>query len=101
LYGVTLVTWRRNRPRVADDPRHGTTEVHVEFHDYTLHVGESVFYAVGRERGRFVTPNGALDLRIRTARIFRRVDGRWRQVHHHGSIDDPALLERYQRAVRA
>lgn len=75
-------------------------QVRVEFHDYTLHVGESVFYAVGRERGRFVTPAGALDLRIRTTRIFRRTGGRWRQVHHHGSIDDPALLERYQRAVR-
>ena len=27
------------------------------------------------------------------------MDGRWQQVHHHGSIDDPDLLSRYQRAV--
>ena len=74
--------------------------VRVEFHDYTVHLADSLFYAVGRERGRFETPGGALDLRIRTTRIFRRVGARWRQVHHHGSMDDPALLERYQRAVR-
>jgi len=55
---------------------------------------------VGRERGRFEAAGGTLDLAIRTTRIFRWVDGRWRQVHHHGSMDDPALLERYQRAVR-
>ena len=73
--------------------------VRVEFYDYTLHVGDEVFYAVGRERGRFEAAGGALDLAIRTTRIFRRVGGRWRQVHHHGSIDDPVLLERYQRAV--
>ena len=77
-----------------------SARVQVEFHDYTLHVGEPVFYAVGRERGRFQGPGGALDLAIRTTRIFRRSGARWRQVHHHGSIDDPALLAAYQRAVR-
>jgi hypothetical protein len=48
----------------------------------------------------FNTRDLALDLAIRTTRIFRRVDGCWRQVHHHGSMDDPALLETYQRVVR-
>ena len=28
------------------------------------------------------------------------IDGQWLQVHHHGSIDDPTLLARYQTAVR-
>lgn len=74
--------------------------VRVEFYDYTVHLGDSVFYAVGRERGRFETARSALDLAIRTTRIFRRIGGRWRQVHHHGSMDDPTLLEAYQRAVR-
>lgn len=77
----------------------GPARVQIELHDHTLHVVGDVFYAVGRERGRVVTPGGALDLAIRTTRIFRRVDGSWRQVHHHGSIDDPQLLEAYQRAV--
>jgi ketosteroid isomerase-like protein len=78
----------------------GAARVRVEFYDYTLHVGDAIFYAVGRERGRLESPRGALDLAIRTTRVFRHAGGRWRQVHHHGSMDDPALLEAYQRAVR-
>jgi SnoaL-like domain len=78
----------------------GRVRVQVEFHDYTLHVLGEVFYAVGRERGALETPDTRLALAIRTSRLFRRVDRRWRQVHHHGSIDDPALLHAYQQAVR-
>ncbi|HEY1751027.1 MAG TPA: nuclear transport factor 2 family protein [Caulobacteraceae bacterium] len=73
--------------------------VEVEFHDYTLHVIGDVFYAVGRERGTLEAPSARLDLAIRTSRVFERIDGRWRQVHHHGSMDDPALLKAYQQAV--
>src|SRR5581483_2146497 len=43
----------------------------------------------------------ALPLAIRTSRVFRKIDGRWRQVHHHGSMDDPKLLARYQALVRS
>jgi hypothetical protein len=25
--------------------------------------------------------------------------GAWRQLHHHGSIDEPAMLAEYQRAI--
>ena len=74
--------------------------VQVEFHDYTLHVIGDVFYAAGRERGSFAASGATLDLAIRTSRIFRRIGGRWRQVHHHGSIDDSQLLSAYQQAVR-
>jgi hypothetical protein len=74
--------------------------VNVEFHDYTLHVIGDVFYAVGRERGKLVSPTVTLDLAIRTSRLFRRNDGIWRQLHHHGSIDSPQLLDAYQKAVR-
>ena len=31
--------------------------------------------------------------------MFRKIDGRWRQVHHHGSIDDPESLKAFQKAV--
>jgi hypothetical protein len=71
----------------------------VEFHDYTIHRSDSIFYAVGRERGRFERGSVGLDLAIRTTRIFRGVASRWRQVHHHGSIEDPALLGAYRQAV--
>ncbi len=77
----------------------GTARVYVEFFDYTLHETADLFYAVGRERGYFERADERLALAIRTSRIFRRTEGVWRQVHHHGSIDDPELLAHYQRAV--
>lgn len=78
----------------------GKTRVYVEFHDYTIHQHGEMFYAVGRERGNFRVGDTVVNLAIRTSRIFRLLDGQWRQVHHHGSIDEPELLARYQQAVR-
>lgn len=42
-----------------------------------------------------------LEMAIRTSRVFRRISGEWRQVHHHGSVDDAELLAAYQQAVRS
>jgi ketosteroid isomerase-like protein len=80
----------------------GAARVEVEFHDYTLHSVGDVFWAIGREHGRFERDGASLDLAIRTTRLYRRdaAGGRWRQVHHHGSIEDPQLLAAYQQAVR-
>jgi ketosteroid isomerase-like protein len=77
----------------------GPARVYVEFYDYTLHETPEMFYAVGRERGHFKSAGESLALAIRTSLIFRRTRDGWRQVHHHGSIDDPGLLARYQHAV--
>jgi ketosteroid isomerase-like protein len=74
-------------------------QYHFEFYDYTLHTSGDIFYAVGRERG-YVTRRGIrLEMKIRTTRVFQSADGRWRQIHHHGSIDDPQLLAEYQATV--
>ena len=71
-----------------------------EFHDYTLQRYGEIFIAIGRERGRLDLQDGApLELAIRTTRVFRSIDGVWRQIHHHGSIEDPEMLARYQQAV--
>ena len=78
----------------------GKAKVYVEFYDYTLHQQSEMFYAVGRERGEFRIGETVVNLVIRTSRIFRLIDGQWRQVHHHGSIDVPELLARYQQEVR-
>ena len=78
----------------------GKAKVYVEFYDYTIHEQGEMFFAVGRERGEFRIGETVVNLAIRTSRIFRLMDGQWRQVHHHGSIDEPELLARYQRAVR-
>jgi ketosteroid isomerase-like protein len=71
-----------------------------EFHDYSFHQAGDVFYVVGRERGEYRSGQATLRMAIRTSRLFRLIDGGWRQVHHHGSIDDPALLKQYQDAVK-
>ncbi len=70
-----------------------------EFFDYTLHQFGEVFIAIGRERGNLQTPGHVLELAIRTTRVFRWTGTRWRQMHHHGSIDHPEMLARYQEAV--
>lgn len=77
----------------------GPAEVYVEYYDYTIHETAEMFYAVGRERGYFRLGGEEIQLAIRTSRIFRKNNGRWRQVHHHGSIEDPQLLAMYQTAV--
>jgi len=76
-------------------------DVHVEFWDYTIHRTGDVFWAVGRERGTYRDGDELKDLNIRTSRIFQMIDGRWRQMHHHGSIEDAKLLAEYQNSVRA
>lgn len=79
----------------------GRAHVYVEFYDYSLHVGEDMFCAVGRERGYVDLESGRIDLAIRTSRIFRREGRFWKQLHHHGSIDDAALLARYQTSLKS
>lgn len=78
----------------------GPVEVFVEFHDYEILMAAESFCAVGRECGRVRRGDVEIELAIRTSRLFWLEDGRWRQVHHHGSIESPDLLEHYQRAVR-
>ena len=77
----------------------GPAEIYVEYFDYTIHESADMFYTVGRERGYFRLGSGEIKLAIHRSRIFHKNDGHWRQVHHHGSIEDPKLLARYQSAV--
>ena len=73
----------------------------VELSDVTaMQAGETVAF-VGRESGEYAGTTDTVALAIRTSRWFSYDEdaGRWQQIHHHGSIDDPQLLDRYQRAV--
>ncbi|MBI5344469.1 MAG: nuclear transport factor 2 family protein [Deltaproteobacteria bacterium] len=90
--------WKEIKP-VYERIFKGPAEIYVEYYDYTIHETAGMFYAVGRERGYFRLRGEEVKLAIRTTRIFQKIDGRWRQVHHHGSIDDPRLLAVYQGAV--
>ena len=94
--------------RGADEPHkmyevvfRSPADVHVEFWDYTIHRAGDVFWAVGRERGTYRDGDVLKNLSVRTTRIFQLLDGRWRQMHHHGSIDDARLLGEYQATVRS
>ncbi len=111
--------WTQTGEAVMDNPlggiKRGWEEIRVvyerifsisrqywfEFYDYSYHEAGEIFYVVGRERGEYRSGEDVLNMAIRTTRVFRRIDGEWRQVHHHGSIDDPKLLEAYQQAVRS
>jgi hypothetical protein len=78
----------------------GPATVRVAFHDFTSQGGGSDWNLfVGREKGICETPIESLDLRIRTSRLFIKMKGVWRQLHHHGSIEEPVLLAEYQRAI--
>jgi len=58
---------------------------------------------LGRRSGARHVPydNDLKTLNVRTTRIFQLINGRWRQMHHHGSIEDAKLLADYQNAVRS
>ncbi len=79
----------------------GAGQVYVEFFDYSLHQTEGMFIAVGRERGTFTSDGTDLKLEIRTSRTFSWTNAGWRQLHHHGSIENAALLRDYQNAITA
>jgi len=77
----------------------GPARVRVTFHDFTSDGGDDWHLFVGREKGVCVAGNSTIELRIRTTRWFVKIDGAWRQLHHHGSIEEPALLAEYQHAI--
>jgi ketosteroid isomerase-like protein len=109
--------WERTDDAVMDNPlggiKRGWDEIrgvyeslfatpnkfHFEFYDYRLLSFSEIFIAIGRERGELGRVGNTLQLAIRTTRVFRRAHDRWRQIHHHGSIDDPRMLAAYQNAV--
>src|SRR6202040_737015 len=88
-------------PKMYEGVFRSPADVHVEFWDYTINRAGDVFSAVGRERGTHHDGEIVKNLNVRTTRIFQLIDGRWRQMHPHGSIEDAALLGEYQNAVRS
>lgn len=80
----------------------GRIRVEVEFYDIILYAAKEHAVFAGRERGTYQAGDQVNGLDIRTTRFFQYVPGQggWRQVHHHGSIDDAAMLDHYQQAVR-
>ena len=80
----------------------GSASVWVEFSDIVEFETENMVVFAGRERGECSSNNQTLSLAIRTTRIVQWINDEigWRQVHHHGSIDQPEMLAAYQVAVK-
>ncbi|CAN5713262.1 nuclear transport factor 2 family protein [soil metagenome] len=75
----------------------------VTLSEITMYVGVDHVVFAGRENGTFVDPSTGdeVSVEIRTNRYFRHETtvGRWRQFHHHGSVDDVASLSAYRTSV--
>ncbi len=80
----------------------GNARVWVELHDIVEFQSDAMVVFAGREKGEFTKGKVTLPLSIRTSRIVQWMGEGigWKQVHHHGSIDDAQLLAEYQGAVR-
>ncbi|HEY4017770.1 MAG TPA: nuclear transport factor 2 family protein [Pseudonocardiaceae bacterium] len=84
--------------RVFDSP----ARLEVTFGDIVEYLGPNHAVFAGRETGTFTAPDGTrVPLSIRTTRYFGHLEGRWGQLHHHGSIDDADALRAYQRAINS
>ena len=73
----------------------GPAGVQMTLHDIEITRFSDSFTATGIERGILRTQADVLEFRIRTTRLFGWRGGRWRQIHHHGSIEEPELLAQY------
>jgi hypothetical protein len=80
----------------------GNVNLCVTFVDAATYWWDDAVVFAGREVGRYHDPHGAIvPLTIRTTRVFGydHGQGRWLQLHHHGSIDNPEELAAYQESV--
>jgi len=80
----------------------GQASVWVELNDIVCYQSDDMMTFAGREIGKFSINGQTIDLQIRTTRFLGYSDKekQWFQIHHHGSIDNVDLLDRYQKAVR-
>ncbi len=88
-----------NIESVYDKIFNGNATVYVEFYDFTMHSTDEMYFVTGREKGYFQKDKTRIDLAIRTSRVFIKKDNEWKQIQHHGSIDNPDLLRKYQDAI--
>ena len=81
----------------------GELHVQIAFTDVAAYRSPALVVFAGREIGGYQDEAGdSVRLEIRTTRVFGYDEqaGRWLQLHHHGSIDQPAALHAYQQAAQ-
>jgi ketosteroid isomerase-like protein len=99
---VPLAGSRRGWPEIREVYQRifaSAASLSVEFYDYVIHEFGTTFLAIGRERKRLQSPHATMEVQMRTSRFYVLQEGRWWQFHHHGSVDDPKVLQRYQAAI--
>ena len=74
--------------------------VYAEFVEFGLYDFDEFCVVLGHEQGTFEKDGEKFSFRTRDTRILRRVNGKWLQVHHHGSFEDPKLLKQFQDAAK-
>lgn len=98
--GGVIREWS-NIEQVYDRIFNGKATVFVEFYDFKIIPTSEMFIVSGRERGYLEQETSQISLHIRTSRVFVKENNDWKQIHHHGSIDDPQLLEKYQGIINS
>lgn len=80
----------------------GQAKVWVELGDIVYYQSNDMVAFAGREIGEFSINGETLNLQIRTTRFlgYSETENQWLQIHHHGSIDNVDLLDRYQKSVK-
>jgi hypothetical protein len=78
-----------------DQTFQGPAGAQMTLHDFKIIRFSDSFTVIGTERGLLRTQKDVLEFRIRTTRLYAWRGGRWRQIHHHGSIEEPELLAQY------
>jgi ketosteroid isomerase-like protein len=100
----------RSKPSVEDLYRRifaSNIGLEVSFTDVVTYAWPAAVVFAGRELACYRDAGSGVpeqaEVAIRTTRVFgySSRDRRWVQLHHHGSIDSPGALQRYQNAVRA
>ncbi len=92
--GGVRAGWEEIRD-LYDQTFQGPAGAQMTLHEFKIIRFSDSFTVVGTERGLLRTQKDALEFRIRTTRLFAWRAGRWRQIHHHGSIEEPELLADY------
>jgi len=104
----------RSKPSVEDLYRRifaSDIGLQVTFTDAVTYAWAPAVVFAGRELASYLSARDSdtdegrheVALTIRTTRVFgfSSKEGRWMQLHHHGSIDSPNALHDYREAVRA
>ncbi|WP_207485156.1 hypothetical protein [Arenibaculum pallidiluteum] len=81
------------------DANWGSARVQVDLRQRVIHRYGDGLAAAWQETGPAAVSGWAVELRIRTGRLFRRIAEWWRRGYHLGSFGALERLERYQAAV--